>query len=425
MTGFDRGDGVSSPLHGLRVLDFTRILSGPYCSLLLHDLGAEVIKVEKVGTGDDTRRWGPPFLDEHHGISTYFASLNRGKRSLAVDLRSGEVRQLLHALIPHVDIVLENFRPGVARQLGLEHETLAAENPGIVSCSIAGFASSGPYAELPGTEIVVEAMSGLMDVTGPADGEPVRLGIAMVDIATGLTAATRIVAALLQARTTGRGSHVDCSLYSTAMGVLGTLITSYSATGEEPRRWGSHHPSICPYGGFPTADGRIITGAINDSMWPKFCDALHLGELAWRQELSTNAGRVKHRVEVEGAISRKSATRPTKYWLERLQERGLLQAPIRTVGEAVDDPATADLGLFVDLLGHAGVVSPRLDNVAHSGSAERVPLLGEHTARILRELVELQPAAVEDLVKRGVVQVTGEAGVVEIMAGSAFGAPEN
>jgi crotonobetainyl-CoA:carnitine CoA-transferase CaiB-like acyl-CoA transferase len=282
---------------------------------------------------------------------------------------------------------------------------LAARNPAIVSCSIAGFASTGPYADLPGTEIVVEGMSGLMEVTGPADGEPVRFGIAMVDIATGLTAATRIVAALLRARTTGQGSHVDCSLYSTAVGVLGTLITSYSATHDEPRRWGSHHPSICPYGGFPTADGHIITGAINDVMWPQLCEALELDELAARPELATNAGRVEHRGEVEDAISRRCSTRPTAYWLERLRARGLLGSPIRTVGEAVEDPATRDLGLFVALRGYAGVVGPRLDNVPHAEREERVPMLGEHSAEILTDLVALPPAAVDDLVKRRVVQV--------------------
>lgn len=312
----------ANPLSGVRVLDFTRILSGPYCSLLLSDLGAEVVKVERAPHGDDTRSWGPPFLEEEHGISTYFAALNRGKRSISLDLTNPEGRQLLEGIIPNVDVVIENFRPGTAEKLGLDHDSLSALNPAIVSCSVSGYGSSGPYASYPGTEIVVEGMSGLMEVTGPPDGDPVRFGIAMVDIATGLTASTRTVAALLQARATGRGCHVECSLYGTALAALGTLITSYSATKSEPGRWGSRHPSICPYGGFPTADGHLITGTINDEMWPKLCEALHLNSLAERRELATNAGRLEHREEVEQAIGDQCATRPTDYWLERLREVG-------------------------------------------------------------------------------------------------------
>lgn len=393
------------PLQGVRILDFTRILSGPYCSLLLLDLGADVIKVEKTGSGDDTRHWGPPFLDEARGISTYFAALNRGKRSLALNFRAPAAQELLDALIPRVDVVLENFRPGVAQRLRLDYPSLAARNPAIVSCSIAGFSSAGPYAKLPGTEIVVEGMSGLMDITGPADGEPVRFGIAMVDIATGLTASTRIVASLLQARATGWGTHVDCSLYSTALGVLGTLITSYTATKEMPRRWGSHHPSICPYGGFPTSDGNIITGAVNDAMWPKLCEALQLDALVTRPELSTNAGRVAHREEVEEAIRRQCITQPTSYWLQRLHARGLLGSAIRTVGQAVEDPATRDLGLFVDLKGYPGVVSPRLDNRADAKAFQSVPMLGEHTTEILSDLLGMDGEAIQDLVDQRIVGV--------------------
>jgi crotonobetainyl-CoA:carnitine CoA-transferase CaiB-like acyl-CoA transferase len=377
----------SQPLRGVRILDFTRILSGPYCSLLLADLGADVIKVERPPAGDDTRSWGPPFLDQKDGISTYFAALNRGKRSIALDLATPDGRALLDRLIPKVDVVLENFRPGVAARLGLQHDRLRALNPAIVTCAISGFGSSGPYGDLPGTEIVAEAMSGLMEVTGPADGDPVRFGIAMVDIASGLTAATRIVAALLEARSTGRGSHVECSLYTTALGALSTLITSYCATHEEPQRWGSHHPSIVPYGGFRTADGHLLTGAINDAMWSPLCEALHLDGLARRPDLRTNAERIIHRREVETAIADRCASRTTAYWLARLRERGLLGAPIRTVGQAVEDPATRALGLFVRLDGYPEVITPRLDGVPRGDGAQHVPRLGEHTAEVLAKLL--------------------------------------
>lgn len=400
-------DSVDSlPLRGVRILDFTRILSGPYCSLLLSDLGADVIKVERSPTGDDTRAWGPPFLNEADGISTYFAALNRGKRSISLDLTTTEDQALIDQLIPKVDVVLQNFRPAVAAKLGLTYERLCALNPAVVSCAISGFGSTALYAGFPGTEIVAEAMSGLMEVTGPKDGDPVRFGIAMVDIATGLTAATRIVAALLQARNTGRGSHVECSLYATALASLGTLITSFSATGEEPRRWGSHHPSIVPYGGFRTADGHLVTGAINDAMWPSLCEALHLEELARRPDLQTNAGRVEHRREVETAIGLRCATRSTSYWLGRLHERGLLGAPIRTVGQAVEDPVTRESDLFVKLEGFPRVTVPRLDSVPAADVVQCVPRLGEHTAEVLAEF--LAPAEWPNAAQSGTAAMPSE-----------------
>jgi len=383
----------SRPLEGVRVLDFTRILSGPYCSLLLSDLGADVIKVERPRVGDDTRHWGPPYLDEEAAVSTYFAALNRGKRSIALDLAGEEGRELLDRLVARVDVVIENFRPEVAEQLGLAHERLAGINPAIVTCSVSGYGRTGPYAGLAGTEIVVEAMSGLMDVTGPADGEPVRMGIAMVDIATGLTAATRIVAALLHARESGVGAAVDVSLYATAVGALGTLVANYSATGDQPRRWGSHHPTICPYGGFPCADGHLITGVINDARWRAFCEAIELPALADRDDLATNALRVANRAELEAAIAAQTRTRPVAHWVGRLQGAGLLAAPIRTVGEAVEDPATRQMGLFVEVEGHPGVLSPRLDGVAHDGAPQAVPRIGEHQDEVLAELLQDVSAA--------------------------------
>lgn len=379
---------AARPLDGVRVLDFTRILSGPYCSLLLSDLGADVIKVERPGVGDDTRHWGPPFLEGRDDeVSTYFASLNRGKRSIELDLRTDEGRETLDLLVPKVDVVLENFRPDVADALGLAHDRLASINPAIVTCSVSGYGRTGEYSGLAGTEIVVEGMSGLMDITGPADGEPVRMGIAMVDIATGLTASTRIVSALLHARETGEGSAVDCSLYATAVGVLGTLVTSYSATGVQPRRWGSHHPTIAPYGGFPCEDGHLITGVLNDGRWAAFCEALEIPELADRPEFATNRLRVENREALEASVADQTQTNRVEHWLGRLRGAGLLAAPIRKVGDAVDDPVTREMGLFVDLVGQDGVVSPRLDGARHDGGPQAVPALGEHQDAVLAELL--------------------------------------
>lgn len=383
-------NGETQPLRGVRVLDFTRILSGPYCTLLLADMGAEVIKVESP-RGDDTRGWGPPFLDEGATTSTYFGALNRGKKSVVLDLRSSHMQAVLLQLCSQADVVIENFRPGVAERLGLSWPVLREANPRLVFCSISGFGHSGPYSRLPATEIVVEAMSGLMEITGPENGEPVRFGIAMTDIATGLTASTRIVAALMHARETGVGAHVRCSLYATALGALGTSVASFSATGVEPARWGSHHPSIVPYGGFPTSDGSLITGAISEASWPTFCDALDLRHLAADERFVTNAGRVAHRVELLELLADRCREHPTAYWVERLTDRGLLAAPIRTVGQAVDDPATRAMRLLVPLEGYPGVFGTSTIDAAAAADSQRVPRLGEHTDEILAGISQTPP----------------------------------
>jgi crotonobetainyl-CoA:carnitine CoA-transferase CaiB-like acyl-CoA transferase len=393
------------PLDGLRVLDFTRVLSGPYCTLLLSDLGADVIKVERIDGGDETRAWGPPFLDAKAGIATYFAALNRGKRSLAVDLNQQRGRELVATLATRCDVVVENFRPGVAQSLSIDHGTLAARNPAIVSCSINGFGSRGPFAEMAATEIVVEALSGLMEITGTVDGPPVRFGVAMVDIATGLTASTKILAALMRARSSGTGTHLEVPLYSVAIAALGTSIAAFTATGVEPKRWGSHHPSICPYGGFPTNNGFLITGVISDDAWPQFCEALQLPELATDPELVTNAQRVARRQRLEARIGAQTELQSTEYWLERLHQRRLLGAPVRGVGQAVGDELIESMGLLHPLERYPQVMVPGLDGTT---VAAWVPQLGEHSAQILRELLGLGPAEIAGLTAAGVVASAAE-----------------
>ncbi|MGE2730741.1 CaiB/BaiF CoA transferase family protein [Mycolicibacterium vaccae] len=377
--------GHELPLAGVRVLDFTRILSGPYCTQFLAELGAEIIKIERPGVGDDTRSWGPPFIDGDDQISAYFAALNRGKFSVAIDFTDSRGRELLHRLVAHCDVVIENFRPGVAERYGLDHATLAAHNPAVVTCAISGFGRSGPYAGYPGTEIVVEGMSGLMSVTGSRNGEPARFGIAMTDIATGLTAAGQIIAALGVARSTGSGTHIDTSLYETAVGVLGTLVASVSVSGEVPGRWGSHHPSIVPYGGFPTADGDVITGTVNDRMWPTLCRTIGAEHLLDDPELSTNAGRVRQRDRVETAIAEATSRFKTEELTALLLEAGLLAAPIRTVADMVDDPATHELGVFNRTDQYPGLLTSRLTGPGVDSGTGRVPEVGADTARVLAE----------------------------------------
>jgi crotonobetainyl-CoA:carnitine CoA-transferase CaiB-like acyl-CoA transferase len=389
----------------MRVLDFTRVLSGPYCTLLLSDLGADVIKVERIEGGDETRGWGPPFLEGEEGIATYFAALNRGKRSLAVDLNQAGGRELVAALATTSDVVVENFRPGVAERLGVDHGSLVARNPAIVSCSINGFGSHGPFAEVAATEIVIEALSGLMEITGTPEGPPVRFGVAMVDIATGLTASTKILAALLRARSSGKGCHLEVPLYSVAMAALGTSIAAYTATGVEPTRWGSHHPSICPYGGFPTEDGFLITGVISDEAWPIFCEALELPELGADVQLATNAQRVARRQLVEARIAATTARRTTAHWLDRLHQRRLLGAQVRRVGEAVSDELIRSMGLLLPVEGFPRVLVPSLDG---RNAASSVPGLGEHSEQVLSGLLGLGSDEVATLVAAGVVASAAE-----------------
>lgn len=391
------------PLHGIRVLDLTRILSGPYCTLLLGDLGAEVIKVERSDRGDDTRDWGPPFLPGEVRTSAYFAALNRGKKSVAVDFRSAEAPRLVRDLAAVSDVVVENFRPGVAEKIGLAYPPLRAANAGVVLCSISAFDAEGAYRAVPGTEIVVEALSGLMAITGSPDGAPARFGIAMTDIATGLTAAAKVLAALVVTKTTGSGRHVRASLYGTAQAALATLISSYSLTGEEPQRWGSHHPSIVPYGAFPSADGYVVMGVLNDATWPSFCDALGLHHLVADESLATNAGRVAERVAVHDAIEAATVLHPTRYWVERLRQRDLLAAPVRGLGDALRDPDMRAFEHMVRLDGADGLISPRLDGAAAGAETQPVPRLGQHTREVLSSILGLGSEAITTLIERGVV----------------------
>ncbi|MDN5917885.1 MAG: CoA transferase [Pseudonocardia sp.] len=372
------------PLDGIRVLDFTRVLAGPYATMQLAELGADVIKVEMPGAGDETRAWGPPFVDES---SAYFHAINRGKRSVVLDLADRDSLAAAERLIADCDVIVENFRPGVTDKLGIGPDRVAELAPQVVYASITGFGSAGPMASDAGTEVVIEAESGLMSITGLPDGEPVRFGVAMVDIATGLSAVNGLLAALLERTRTGRGRHVEVSLYATAISAMGTVIAGESAGGGAPHAWGSAHPSIVPYRAFPARDGHIVLGATNDAMFVRLATALDLSDELSPPEWAGNAGRVANRSALEEVIERALAGMDVADAIDRLRAHRVLAARVRDVGEAArSDQATA-LGLVED---DQGVLVAR-SALGANGTRRlgRAPALGEHTDEVLADVPAL------------------------------------
>lgn len=371
------------PLAGVRVIDFTRVLAGPYATMLLAELGADVIKIEMPEVGDETRAWGPPFVDQ---TSAYFHAINRGKRSVALDLTTDEGRAAVNRLIGTADVVVENFRPGVTERLGIAADEVLARHPSIVYGSITGFGIDGPMATDAGTEVIVEAESGLMSITGLPDGEPVRFGVAMVDLATGAALVNGVLAALVERGRTGRGGRIDVSLYATAISALGTVIAGASAGGEATKAWGSAHPSIVPYRAYAAADGHVVLGATNDAMYVRLVDALDARHTLGREDWRRNAGRVAAREYVDAALQDAVGRLTVDELLERLRARRVLVAPVRTPVEAARSEQAAAMGLITVDDGLLIARSP----LGPAGTRElgRAPELGEHTEQVLAELGE-------------------------------------
>jgi crotonobetainyl-CoA:carnitine CoA-transferase CaiB-like acyl-CoA transferase len=366
--------------------------------MLLAELGAEVIKVERPGLGDDTRGWGPPFW---RGMSTYFAAVNRGKRSLAIDLTSELGQRIVRQLITTADVVVENFRPGVARRLGVAYADVENTNPRLIYASINGFGSHGPRAGRAGTEVIVEAETGLMAMMGTADGPPVRFCVAMIDIATGMSLVSGVLAAMLERTRTGRGRELEFPLYSTAIGVLATVIASSSIEPELPgRRYGSGHPSIVPYSAFKTRDGWIVLGATNESMWRRLCTGLAVDALVADARSATNDARVRNREFVDRAIAAAVFHLTTQEIVATLNDLGVLVAPVRDAWDAITDPQVEILKLVDE---DEGVKFARTPLAQFGGpQLSRAPALGEHTAEVLRWL-GIDPREVAALKAHGVV----------------------
>ncbi len=347
-------------LDGLVIADFGRVLAGPYATMLLADLGAEVVKIERPGSGDDTRAWGPPWSD---GQATYFQGVNRNKRSVAVDLTTEGGRDAARSLVQRADVVVENFRPGVMGRLGLDYETLRESNPRLVYCSITGFGAGGGAA-LPGYDLLVQAMGGLMSVTGDPDGEPTKVGVALVDVITGLHAAVGILAAVRHAARTGEGQRVEVNLLSSLLSALVNQAQGYVGAGVVPQRMGNRHPSIAPYEAFPTQDRQLVLAVGTDRQFVALCDVLELSQVAADPRFATNDQRVCHREELCAVLEDRLRREPAEHWFELLMERGVPCGPINTIDQAF--ALATELGL--DPVAHVPSRPPRPADLRQDGT---------------------------------------------------------
>ncbi|WP_367352227.1 CaiB/BaiF CoA transferase family protein [Achromobacter animicus] len=373
-------------LQGLRVVDFSKVLAGPLCTQYLGDMGAEVIKVESL-KGDDTRRW-PPFRQDD---GTVFLSVNRNKRSIALDLKSPEGREAAQRLIATADIVVESFGPGVAGRLGIDYASAVALRPDVVYCSISGFGSKGPLRRGKGYDVILQAFCGMMSITGEEDGPAIRSPISPIDQATGMHAATGILAAVVRRLRTGKGCQVEASLFDTSVGFMGYVMQSYWERGTEPRRWGSAHESLCPYQVFDASDRPLLLGVANDSLWRTFCDEVGKPELATDPRYATNADRVRNRPEVLALVAQIMREDTRDGWIERLAQAGIPCAPIQAVGEVLAHEhmaASEMIYRFADSAhGELNVVSQplRFDGERPKPTSPP-PKVGQHTRQVLTEL---------------------------------------
>ena len=388
-------------LAGIRVLDLSRVLAGPWCTQMLADLGADVVKVERPGLGDDTRQWGPPFLKDAQGNDThqasYFTACNRNKRSVTIDMATAEGQALIKQMALQADIVVENFKVGGLKQYGLDHESLRALNPRLIYCSVTGFGQDGPYAERAGYDLMVQAMTGLMSITGHADGEPgggpMRVGVAVIDLFTGLYASNAILAALNVRHHTGQGQHIDMALLDVGMAVLANQAAGFLATGQAPGRMGNSHPSLAPYQDFPTQDGNMLLAIGNDGQFQRFCAAAGQPQWASDERFATNTLRVKHRAELIPAMEAVTRTRTTADWITLLEDKAVPCGPINTIDKVVADPQVLAREMIVPVV-HPVAGELKMPGVPIKFSetpasiAGPAPLLGEHVEGLVARAAE-------------------------------------
>ena len=397
---------MAGPLEGIRVLDLSRVLTGPFCSMLLGDLGAEVIKVEIPKTGDDTRQWGPPFI---HGESAYFLSVNRNKKSLTLDLSKEKGREVLYALAEHCDILLENFRPGVTERLQVDYPRLARKNPRLVYCSISSYGYTGPYRDRLAYDLVLQAMGGLMGITGEPGREPVRIGVAMSDIGAGMYAALAILAALAARARTGKGQWIDVSLLDSTVSWMTYMAAYYFATGKSPERAGSAHPTIVPYQCFKTEDDEFIALAVgNDKLFQNLCRAISNEKLAQDPRFSTNPNRVTNRNQLIPILEQVFAKKPMDEWLRILAKAEVPAGPVYSMKDVFSDPQVLHRKMLAKIqhpiagnINQIGI--PMVFSETNPEVRSPPPVLGEHADEILGKLLGYDTKRIAELRSEGII----------------------
>ncbi|CAF9909615.1 MAG: hypothetical protein HETSPECPRED_009477 [Heterodermia speciosa] len=404
------------PLAGIRVLDMTRVLAGPYCTQILGDLGAEVIKIEHPTRGDDTRAWGPPYAKhikgdktDGPGESAYFLSVNRNKKSLGLSFAQDSGVEILHKLTKSCDVLVENYLPDTLRKYRMDYESVSKINPSLIYASITGYGQTGPYRKRAGYDVMVEAEMGLMHITGSRDGPPVKVGVAVTDLTTGLYTSNSILAALLGRARTGRGQQIDVALSDCQVATLANMASSALISGQpDSGRWGTAHPSIVPYKSFKTRDGDILLGGGNDRLFGILCDKVGKSEWVGDEKFSTNSARVKNRIELEAMIEAETRTRTTKEWLEILDGSGMPYAAVNDIQGTLSHEHVLARGMVKEIE-HPACGPMKLVNTpvkfSHSDPSIRTPppLLGQHTDEVLREVIGMSESDIKKLKDEGVI----------------------
>jgi len=404
---------ASGPLAGVRVLDLSRILAGPTCTQLLGDLGADVVKIERPGAGDDTRGWGPPFLGGESRESAYFLSTNRNKRSVAVDIASDEGQNVIRSLAAKSDIVVENFKVGGLARYGLDYDSLAEINPALIYCSITGFGQTGPYRHRTGYDFLIQGMGGVMSITGFPDeqgGQPTKVGVGIADVMCGMYAASAILAALHARRDSGRGQYIDLALLDAQIAWLINQGAAHLVTGENPGRIGNGHPHIVPYETFPAEDGHFIIAVGNDTQFARLCAALGQPDWPGDARFATNAARVKRRATLVPLIGQITITRPAQAWIAALEDAGVPCGPVNTLEQVFADPQALHRGMRI-AMPHAAAPDGQVDLIGNPVKMSETPvsyrhappMLGAHTDEVLREVLELDDARIAALRELGVL----------------------
>ncbi|MDB5839016.1 MAG: CoA transferase [Herminiimonas sp.] len=410
------GTTVKKALGHVRVLDLTRVLAGPWCAQNLADLGADVIKIERPGTGDDTRSWGPPYLRDANGNDTaeaaYYLAANRGKRSVTLDIASPEGQAIVRELVRNCDVVLENYKVGQLKKYGLDYESLRAEKPDLIYCSITGFGQDGPYAHRAGYDFIVQGMGGFMSITGERDdmpgGGPQKAGVAISDLMTGMYATVAVMAALTHRDRTGEGQAIDMALLDVQVAMLANMNTNYLASGKPPTRWGNAHPNIVPYQTFATADGHIIVAVGNDGQYKKFLAAGGRPDLGTDERFATNPARVRNRDVLVPLLADMVKTKTKQEWINLLEAAGVPCGPINNLDEVFDNPQVNARGMRIDLPHPTGgqvrlVGSPMKMSATPPQVDLPPPTLGQHTEEVLSDLLGRTPEQIAGMREKGII----------------------